>query len=131
MKNLSATFILFGAAIVFVVGLIGFAIFKGAAPSQYDSFAQCLTDKGTIMYGAWWCPHCQNQKNLFGTSFKKVTYVECSPNQTKTMSEQCKNDGIEGYPTWVFADGTKVSGEQTFDFLAEKSGCELPTTSSR
>lgn len=78
------------------------------------------------MYGAWWCPHCSNQKALFGSAFKYINYVECSPNNTKTMSVQCKNDGITGFPTWVFADGSQLGGEQTFAALSAKTGCELP-----
>lgn len=131
MKTPSTTFLLFGAAIAVVIGLIGFAVFRGTAPSPYESFAECLTEKGTTMYGAWWCPHCQAQKALFGTAFKKVQYIECSPNQTRTMSQECQDAGIEGYPTWKFADGSQVSGEQTFAALADRSGCELPTESSR
>ena len=27
------------------------------------------------MYGTEWCPHCQDQKRAFGTSFKYVQYI--------------------------------------------------------
>ena len=37
--------------------------------STLDSFAQCLTSKGMKMYGAWWCPHCAEQKESFGYGF--------------------------------------------------------------
>jgi hypothetical protein len=127
MKSLSpATVLIVGAAAV-VIGLIGFAVYRGAAPSPYDGFAQCLTEKGVKMYGAWWCPHCSNQKVAFGTAFKHVDYVECSPGNTRTMSEECRADGIQSFPTWVFTDGTKLAGERTLTELASESGCELPT----
>lgn len=129
MKKIPSSLYLYGAAGLAVVALIALiATNKVAttAPSVNDGFAQCLADKGVKMYGAWWCPHCKDQKALFGSAFKKVDYVECSPNQTKTMSQECKDAKIEGYPTWVLGDDSRLSGQQTFETLAEKSGCALP-----
>lgn len=131
MKKIPSSYYLYAAAGVVVVGLFAAIIMnavKSSVPSVYDGFAQCLTEKGVKMYGAWWCPHCQNQKDLFGSAFDYVDYVECSPGSTKGMSQQCKDAGIEGYPTWTFADGTKASGEQSFQDLSEKSSCPLPET---
>lgn len=130
MKKISSSYFLYGAAGVAVVALIALIATNRVAttaPSVNDEFAQCLADKGVTMYGAWWCPHCKDQKALFGSAFKKVNYVECSPNQTKGMSQECTDAGIKGYPTWVLADKTQLSGVQTFEKLAEKSGCELPS----
>ncbi len=126
MKSISSSTALIAGALLVVVGLLGYAVFHTAAPSVNDGFAQCLTEKGVKFYGAWWCPHCTAQKKLFGTAFSKLTSIECSPNNTKSMSVQCKNDGIESFPTWVFSDGTKLAGEQSFNKLAEKTKCELP-----
>lgn len=128
MKQIPSTYFLYGAAglaVVALIALIGTNKIQSTAPSEYDGFAQCLADKGVKMYGAWWCPHCKDQKALFGSAFKKVNYVECSPNQSKAMSQECKDAGIKGYPTWVLADNTQLSGLQTFETLASKSGCEL------
>ena len=85
-------------------------------------FAQCLADKKVTMYGAEWCPHCQNQKKLFGDAWKFIPYVEC-PQDPK----RCIDLGIKGYPTWIFADGTTLEGEQSLATLDEKSGCRLPS----
>ena len=129
MKKISASVFLYGAAglaVVALVALIATNKIQSATPSNYDGFAQCLADKGVTMYGAWWCPHCKDQKAQFGSAFAKVRYVECSPNQTKDMSQECKDAGVKGYPTWIFADGTQTSGVQTFDALAATSGCALP-----
>jgi hypothetical protein len=90
-------------------------------PSKYDAFAQCLAEKKITMYGAVWCSHCQDQKKEFGGSFKYVNYVEC-PENTKLCTEK----GIEGFPTWMKDDGTKLEGFQSFEKLAEFSGCGLP-----
>lgn len=83
-----------------------------------DTFASCLTEKGAIFYGTEWCPHCKNQKAMFGNSMKKVHYIDCDKNKKK-----CVEAGITGYPTWKFADGSSLSGTQLLGALAEKTGC--------
>ena len=96
------------------------------ASGEHDSLAQCLADKGVKMYGAWWCPHCQAQKKDFGDSFKLINYIECAAgNPGSGQTQECNDAKIEGYPTWEFADGTRLSGEQTFNKLAETAGCEI------
>lgn len=96
-----------------------------SGPGQYDGFAQCLKDKGVIFYGAFWCSHCQNQKALFGSSAKLLSYVECSTPDGRGQEQICKDQEIEGYPTWEYADGSRESGELALEHLAEKSGCAL------
>lgn len=124
--------LLFGTAGLIAIGLIVFAaVHQNAAAPGMDAFAQCLTDKGAKMYGAWWCPHCAAQKEIFGSSFSKVNYVECSPNGSKTFSQMCQDTpGFNGTPTWIFSDGSALSGEQTLQALGDKTGCALPTVSS-
>ncbi len=116
--------------IVVILGAVGaFAAVRyserNAPPDNRDVLAQCLTEKGTKMYGAYWCSHCQAQKKSFGKAFKKVTYIECAiPGDPQNQTQVCKDAGIKGYPTWVFPSGDRVSGEQTLQTLAEKSGCD-------
>lgn len=122
----SANYLYIAAAAVVVILLIVVAN-RDRGPSPYDSFAQCLTEKGVKMYGAWWCPHCSKQKALFEGSFEKINYIECSAPGSRTMNQVCKDAGIGGYPTWDFGDGSRLSGEQTLAELSEKTGCTLPT----
>ncbi len=108
------------------IGLIvGLAVLARFAPradgGQFDAFAQCLAAQGVTMYGADWCPHCQNEKKAFGSSFKYVPYIECPKNP-----EVCLAEGVKGYPTWIFLDGRKLEGEQGVERLAKESGCLLP-----
>jgi hypothetical protein len=129
MRKISSSHFLYGAAGLAVVALIALVAtnkVQTSAPSPNDGFAQCLADNGVKMYGAGWCPPCKDQKALFGGAFKKVSYVECSPNQTKTMSQECKDAGITGYPTWTLSDNSQLSGTQTLESLASKSGCARP-----
>ena len=91
------------------------------AVAALDSFAQCLADGKVTMYGADWCPHCQNEKKEFGDSFRLVPYVECPDDP-----QRCLQEGIKGYPTWVFPDGRRLAGEQGLEKLSKESGCQLP-----
>ncbi len=119
-------------SIVGVVFLYAIVKANTGVPGQYDAFAQCLTEKGATMYGAYWCPHCQNQKKKFGKSFSKVKYVECAqPGNPNAQVTECQDAKISGYPTWVFADDTRVEGEMGLEALAEKTGCQLENTSSK
>lgn len=116
--------------IVVIGGLIFLAKSNQPGGSEYDSFAQCLTEKGTTYYGAYWCPNCQNQNRLFGSAKEHVNYVECAlPGNRSQQSQECQDAGIEAYPTWEFGDGSRVTGMQSLSALSDKTGCELPTTS--
>lgn len=97
-----------------------------AITTPYDSFAQCLADAGAKFYGAYWCPHCQDQKKLFKNS-KKLPYIECSTPDGKNRTQICIDEKITGYPTWKFADGSVADGEQTFEELSKKTNCPIPT----
>ena len=95
-------------------------------PSKYDEFAQCLTDNGAVMYGAFWCPHCAETKKNFGSSFQYIVYVECDPRGENEQAELCIEKEIERYDTWEFTDGSRVIGEPTFEQLSEGTGCPVP-----
>jgi len=95
----------------------------GCGPSDpivVDNFAKCLTENGAELYGSEWCPHCQEQKVLFGTSLKFVDYTECTEDKQK-----CAEEEIKYLPTWKFNDGTITTGAKSFVYLAEKTGCVL------
>jgi hypothetical protein len=117
-------------ALVLAVTLVAWAVYYFAyyrkPVSNLDSFAQCLSHQGAKMYGAWWCPHCAEQKELFGYAFRYVNYVECSPHGQRTQNDVCKQAGIKNYPTWQFADGTQALGVLHLQALSEKTGCPLP-----
>ncbi|PON82681.1 Vitamin K epoxide reductase [Trema orientale] len=89
------------------------------------SLAKHLNSIGAKMYGAFWCSHCLEQKEMFGReAVKLLNYVECFPNGFKkgtTMEKACADAGIEGFPTWMI-NGKVLSGELEFSELAEASG---------
>lgn len=110
------SFILIVAASIYIVRL-------GNSPGKYDNFAKCLTEKGAEFYGAFWCPHCRNQKKLFGKSIQYVNYIECSTPDGNNQLKVCIDKDIKSYPTWLFADGSLENGELSLERLAEKTNC--------
>jgi hypothetical protein len=114
------------ALVVLMIGGFIFWNSKPTGPGKYDTFTQCLKDKGVKFYGAFWCPHCQNQKKMFGNSSKLLPYVECSLPSGNGQTQECIDKNIQTYPTWEFADGSRETGELSFERLAEKSSCSLP-----
>ena len=95
----------------------------GNSAEKKDALSKCLTEKGAKMYGAYWCQHCQNQKNDFGNAFQYIDYVECDANGPNGNPTACELAGIQGYPTWIIG-GAKYSGEQDLSTLAQIAGCE-------
>jgi thiol-disulfide isomerase/thioredoxin len=122
-KHTTRNTIIVIAVIVVAVGFLFSLSNSGSrfAAGVLDDFAKCLSAKGATMYGAYWCPHCQNEKAAFGDSFRHVNYVECTEQTNK-----CVAANIQGYPTWVFQDGRRFEGEQGLQRLSEESGCPLP-----
>ncbi|HEY4511928.1 MAG TPA: thioredoxin domain-containing protein [Candidatus Paceibacterota bacterium] len=113
-------------AIIIVLIVAGLFTYSAMTPGKYDTFATCLKDKGATFFGAFWCPHCQNQKKLFGKSASKLQYVECSTPDGQQQLPVCIEKKVASYPTWEFADGSRLTGEVALATLAEKTSCVLP-----
>ncbi len=111
---------------LFIIVPFGYYFYSQNTPGKLDGFAQCLSEKGAKFYGAFWCPHCQDQKRLFGKSDDLLPYIECSAPNGKDQLQVCTDAKIEGYPTWDFADMSRETGQVTLAKLAEKTGCVLP-----
>lgn len=110
------------------VVVVGFGLILGVAgcgsdPEETEKLAKCLTEKGAVMYGAYWCGHCTTQKKMFGDSFQYINYIECTDEEGGGVAA-CAKEKINGLPTWIFADGVHHEGAQQFKELAELSGCE-------
>ncbi len=109
------------AIVAIIVALVIIFLWASVPPvvGEYDDFAKCLTDSGATLYGTDTCRYCNDQKQLFGTSFTHVNYVNCQSNR-----QACNNAGISAYPTWVI-NGSPHRGVQSLSRLAELTGCSL------
>lgn len=126
MKNKNTKYIII-IVLVAVLTTVFLAFLNNSqnGPGQYDTLATCLKDKGVSFYGAFWCPHCRDQKKIFGNSAKLLPYVECSnPNATGQL-QVCIDKKVESYPTWEFPDGTRMSKVLTPESLAQMTSCPL------
>ena len=89
--------------------------------------AKHLTEIGAKKYGAYWCPHCFEQKQLFGKeAFKNVNYVECAEGGKNPQRQSCFQAGVESFPSWEI-NGKLYSGVKSLDKLAELSDYQGPT----
>lgn len=123
------TYIYIGLVVLVIVGIVFVrnASTGGGATrvTAYDGFATCLKDAGATFYGAFWCPHCAEQKKMFDNT-RMLPYVECSTPDGKNQLPVCTEKEIKGYPTWIFADGTVVDHVMQLSELSEKTSCALP-----
>ncbi len=115
--------------VVIALALGIFIYIRNAPPpyGMYDAFAKCISHTSTTFYGAFWCPHCHDQKNEFGDAAKYLPYVECSLPDASGETKICIDNNVTEYPTWQFPDGSRLIGMQTLQTLSEKTGCPLPT----
>lgn len=96
-----------------------------SGPSEI-ALAQHLSQTGAKVYSAYWCPHCHEQKELFGQqAAAQLPYVECDPVGQNTQADLCKTKEIKGYPTWEI-NGQLYSGALSLQRLAELSGYQGP-----
>lgn len=123
MKSTHITWLIGG---VVIAAAVAYFIVVPRKSAQLDSFAGCLEEQGAVFYGAFWCPHCRDQKALFGRSASKMPYVECSTPDGKGQLEVCADENITSYPAWEFASGERRSGVLSLEELASETGCELP-----
>lgn len=111
-----------------LIALMG-GVFLSACNSEpktaNDRFASCLKERGAVFYGTYWCPHCQEQKKIFGSSAQFLPYVECASGNGQT--KECQEKEIKGYPTWIFADGSRQEGQMSLEELGQKANCPLPS----
>lgn len=118
--------------------VFAFFLFSGCttgAPSGGESeetalkIAQCLKQKGVQMYGAYWCPHCAEQKRMFGKkATEEIPYNECDPKGENSVTNTCLELKIEKYPTWIFPNGSRIGGVVPLSDLAKRAGCEVEAT---
>jgi uncharacterized membrane protein len=98
----------------------GWEITTTSSQAEID-LAEYLSSIGAKEYGAYWCPHCYDQKQLFGKeAFAKVPYIECDPKGKNAQPDVCAAANLEGFPTWDI-NGERFSGTQPLQKLAEIS----------
>lgn len=99
----------------------GYAITTVSKPANIE-LAEYLSASDIQMFGAFWCSHCHDQKELFGkAAFSQIDYVECDPKGKKNQADRCQAEKIQSYPTWKIK-GELHLGTQSLQELAKLSG---------
>ncbi len=96
-----------------------------AAAGQTSSevaLANHLKQSGAKMYGTFWCPYCNKQKELFGKqAFSQINYIECDPNGQNPRLDLCQKANVNSFPTWEI-NNQLYPGMQSLQDLAQISG---------
>jgi uncharacterized membrane protein/glutaredoxin len=103
----------------------GFTITTTSGPAEI-ALAKHLTQTKATFYGAYWCPHCHDQKQLFGKeAVKSIPYVECIEGGINPQPKSCEAAGVKSFPTWA-VNGKTVTGTRPLQELAQLSGYKGP-----
>lgn len=97
-----------------------YAMPSGDATGFEGALARHLREQGAVMYGAHWCPHCTEQKALFGGAAKDIPYVECAKDRIDGRPDLCEKAGVKAFPTWVMGTERR-EGKQSLRALADFS----------
>jgi hypothetical protein len=116
--------LIYGGILILLVG--GYYAGWHYRNHKYDAFARCLAAKDAKMYGLYWCPHCIEQKEMFGAAFHYVPYVECAIKGSSDLQPQCKMEGVKLFPAWQFGMDPPKEGILSLEALSDKTGCTLP-----
>lgn len=128
MMGVRMRFIARVVAGISTVVFAGFVSVGAAEAAGYGTLADCVRDSGAVMYETSWCPACKAQRKEFRGYITRIKTVQCDlggKKKGKTRAE-CKRMDITSYPTWVFGDGSSVSGFLSAKDLAQRTGCEAP-----
>lgn len=107
-----------GAAFIYAMPAGGGGGFEAA-------LARHLREQGAVMYGAYWCPRCTEQKALFGDAAKDIPYVECAKDGVNGRPDLCEKAGVKAFPTWVLGTERR-EGVQSLGALSAFSKFEPP-----
>ena len=110
-----------GYIIIFVIIIgLGYSVYAlMASSSKYYNFAQCLKDKGAIVYGNDFCQYTGKQLAMFGSSAKNLNYVKCAENKAL-----CDDKNVRITPTWEI-NGNFYKEVQPLQRLSDLTGCKL------
>ena len=86
------------------------------------ALARHLRKSGVKEYFAYWCPHCYEQKQLFGKqAVAELEAIECAADGKNAKPQACVDAGVKAFPSWEI-NGKVASGVKTLEELADATG---------
>ena len=79
------------------------------------------------LYGAVWCPACNEQKALFEDGADFLPFIEVT-NPDRTLNATGIAANITSFPTWEFPDGSRETGVLSLATIAQRAGVAIPTS---
>ncbi|MGV3607065.1 MAG: Ig-like domain-containing protein [Planctomycetaceae bacterium] len=102
---------------------------EGESGQDLVAFAKALAASGAKLYGADWNADTTTQRNTFEDGWRFLPFVEVT-NADHTANSVATTNNITTYPTWVFANSTRLTGPQTLSAISAASGIAIPTNSN-
>ena len=90
------------------------------------AFAKALKNGGVTLYGAAWDATTTAQRQLFGDGAQFLNFVEVTKNDHTFNATANANNITTTSPTWVFANQTRLVGNQTLAALAAQASITIP-----
>jgi hypothetical protein len=91
---------------------------SGSTKSKAVQLAECMTEKGAVVYGSRGCSITVKQLGLFGDGRPYLEYVDCNDHR-----DLCSKNNIRYYPTWI-CKRRRMEGSYPLDALAVFTGCD-------
>lgn len=93
------------------------------------AFAKALDDAGVKFFGAAWCPHCTEQKELFEDGGQFLPFFEVT-NPDRTLNQLGIDEEITSFPTWELPNKTRYEEVFTPEELSALTGVAIPMSSN-
>ena len=95
---------------------------KELSSAEQVALAEHLKATGATFYGAYWCPFCTLQRQMFGAAgAQALPYVECAEDGVGAAAGVCRSQGVNSYPSWKI-NGKVYTGLQSLTALQGLSG---------
>ena len=130
-----ATRAVFGGLLLALLGCERSDTGEGRPPPEREAsttedlaaLAQCLSERGWVVYSSSTCSACWAQREAFGAAFSSIDEIECNPHAPGADTERCLKRKVRKTPTWIAEpageEADRLEGYQRLEVLAKRSGC--------
>lgn len=110
----------------FIFGIICVQLLtSGCATKNVSAFSKCLQENDVKVYGTFWSKKLQEQKEIFGSHFAYIQYIECDARSKDSKTRICFENNIKEFPTWEVPGKGFVEGVKSLAELEIITGCDL------